>query len=124
MAEYKEAYTRAVALGMTDDEITSLFSPDYPRQLPLFSAKPNSREKFGLPGDAELAYDGYVDIRFRINSNGTARDLRFTGSSDGTGAATEIRLKRYLKNSPFRPHLAEGKAVNRTVEMRYYYTFQ
>jgi len=123
-AEYEQAYARARELELSEEQIDSLFSPDFPRQLPLFSAKPNSREKFGIPLDEPLEYDGYIDIRFRINPNGTARDLRFLGSSPGTRGATQIRLKRYLKNSPFRPFLVDGKAVNQTVEMRYYYTFQ
>lgn len=123
--QYGRAYTQAQSLGLDQDTVDTMFTPSMPVQLPLFTARPNSREKFAVSPDAELSYDGYIDMSFVINRNGTARQIRVLDKSGSTTYAIENRLRRYLKNSPYRPHIEDGKPVNRNaVRLRYYYTFQ
>lgn len=125
VVEYGRAWTLAQALGIDTDNMGALFSPDLPMQLPLFTPKPNSREKFGLDPGLPLDYDGHVDASFLINKNGTARNIKITGKSDNASHAVIGRLRRYLKNSPFRPRIEDGEPVTwEPVTMRYYYSFQ
>lgn len=121
-----DEYGRAYAMAESLDAGTRarLFSPAAPVQLPLFTAKPNSREKFAVAPQAPLAYAGYIDTQYAISRHGTARHIRVIGASAGTPYAVEKRLQRYLKNSPFRPRIQDGRPVARdAVTMRYYYTF-
>lgn len=125
ISEYGNAWQLAQSLALDNDAMKTLFSPDYPMQLPLFTPKPNSREKFGISRETDLAYDGWIDMRFTINSNGTARNIQLVDQSESTTFGTAARLRRYLKNSPFRPRIADGDTVSREdVTMRYYYAFQ
>lgn len=120
---YQEAYTLAQELELDNDVIESIFKPRLPLQLPLFTPKPNSREKFGISANMNLEYDGFIDIAFSINRNGTARKFRIQDRSDGTSFLTEKRLRQYLRNSPFRPWFEDDKPVSRELTMRYYYIF-
>lgn len=120
---YEAAYALGLELGL-GEEIDGLFNPAYPVQLPLFSAKPNSREKYNVGMAEELSWDGYIDMAFDINRTGTVRDMRVLEKSPGTSFEMEERLRRYLKNSPFRPVVIDGETAGRDdLRMRYYYTF-
>jgi len=121
---YSEAYALARELGIGEDEIQARFSPDLPIQLPLFTARPNSREKFGISPDEELAYDGYVDMEFSLSRNGSARHIRMLNKAEGTSYEMEEHMQRYLKNSPFRPYIVDGETTGRdNVRMRFYYAY-
>ncbi len=124
MAQYARAWDVAQKLTLDEAEIAGLFRPEYPMQLPLFTPKPNSREKFGISRKTNLDYNGWIDMRFTINGNGTARNIVQVDQSSNTTFDTATRLRRYLKNSPFRPGIENGATVSRDVNMRYYYSFQ
>ena len=120
---YQEAYALAQELELDSKTIESIFKPRVPLQLPLFTPKPNSREKFGISANMNLEYDGFIDISFSVNRNGTARKFRIRDRSAGTSFLTEKRLRQYLRNSPFRPWIEDDKPVDRELTMRYFYTF-
>ncbi len=125
MSQYARAWEVAQSLALDEAKIVELFRPDYPMQLPLFTPKPNSREKFGIKRETDLDYDGWIDMRFTINGNGTARNIELVNQSANTAFDTATRLRRYLKNSPFRPRIDNGETISREdVNMRYYYSFQ
>ncbi len=121
---YREAFAQALASGLSAEEIQALFDPSLPLQLPLFTSKPNSREKFGIEPSVSLDYDGYIDVNFSINRIGTANHIDVTGSSAGTTLALEERLELYLKNSPFRPAVSAGDTIRKEMlQVRFYYVF-
>jgi len=121
---YREAFAQALASGLSAEEIQALFDPSLPLQLPLFTSKPNSREKFGIEPSVSLDYDGYIDVNFSINRIGTANHIDVTGSSAGTTLALEKRLELYLKNSPFRPAVSAGDTIRKEMlQVRFYYMF-
>ena len=53
-----------------------------PVHLPLVAAKPNSRDKFGIPANKNLVYDGYVDISFTVSRFGRAGGIKILGKSE------------------------------------------
>jgi len=124
MGVYQQAYDLARQLALGPEAVTDLFRPAVPIHLPLITAKPNSREKFDIGPEVELSYDGYIDISFYLNENGTAKGLRVLGKSAGTTWEVEKRLRRYLRNSPFRPRIVDGAPLGRDdLTLRYYYSF-
>jgi len=123
--EYAQAFARARELALSPESMTLLFSPEIPVQLPLFTARPNSREKFSISAETPLNYSGYLDVSYSINSNGTAGGIKVLDKSDRDAYKVADRLRRYLRNAPFRPYIIDGNLVERDqIEMRYYYTFQ
>lgn len=121
---YIQAWQTAQEEGLDGAALATLFHPDALVQLPVFTARPNSREKFGIDPDTELARDGYVDMEFSVSRGGSVRGIRTLAKSADTSHAVEEQLRRYLKNAPIRPHVRDGEVVNRdNVRMRFYYTF-
>lgn len=122
--QYRDAYALAVELNMDSAVIDALFNPDIPVHLPLITAKPNSREKYNIGSNESLDYDGYVDVSFTINENGTARNISFMEMSPATTPGIVQRLKTFLRNSPFRPQLQEGELIRKVpLRLRYNYAF-
>jgi len=121
---YLQAWHNAQQLGLDDVALADLFHTAALVQLPVFTARPNSREKFGIAADAELARDGYVDLAFSVSRSGSVRGIRTLAKSVDTSYAVEEQLRRYLKNAPIRPQVRDGEVVVRNdVRMRFYYTF-
>ncbi len=124
-AEYSRAYALASELRLAPEPMTQLFNPDRPVQLPLFTARPNSREKFSISPDTPLDYAGYFDVSYAITDNGSAGKIRILDKSDSDAFDIEDRLRRYLRNSPFRPVIIDGNPeAQDEIRMRYYYSFQ
>ncbi|MDG2177063.1 MAG: tetratricopeptide repeat protein [Gammaproteobacteria bacterium] len=122
--KYEEAWQFMKNLGVENEMLDSLFRPQMPVHLPRFTAKPNSREKFSISTETELEYEGYVDIAFTISKYGRAKRFEFLNSEGEITKRIESRLRRYLRNSPFRPRLDDqGKTVADRVTMRYYVAF-
>jgi len=122
--KYREAYELVERFQLEQETVNALFQPDLPVHLPLITAKPNSREKFGIPEDAELSYTGYIDLAFTVSRFGNAKGFKVLGKAGEVGKKVERRLIRYLRNSPFRPAMnAEEKFVAREFTVRYYFTY-
>lgn len=121
----REKYTQAWQL-MVDAEVEKsvmdeLFRPAIPVHMPGFTAKPNSREKYNISADTKLDYEGHIDIAFTISKYGRAKKFDTLATEGNITREMENRLRRYLRNSPFRPRLNdEGKSVADRVTLRYY----
>ena len=121
--QYRKTYEFMVNAGIAKTKIEKCFSPPVPVHLPLFTPRPNTREKFNIPKTQELEYDGYIDISFEISRYGSARKFKILEKSESTSRDIERRLKRMLRNSPFRPAIVNGTAEKREdVVLRYYYS--
>lgn len=83
---------------------------------------PHSRAYMGIAEEAELDYEGYVDLSFEISRYGSAKRIRILGSSEGTDPDVVNRLRRLLRSMPFRPVLLEDSEAARQKKLRYYYT--
>ena len=124
MRKYREAYELVHEMGVEEASIEQLFRPAMPVHLPLITAKPNTREKFGIHKEAELEYEGFIDIAFTVSKYGKAKSFETLGTSGNVTRQIERRLVRYLRNSPFRPRLeADNRFESQRVEVRYYFTY-
>ncbi|MDG1851286.1 MAG: hypothetical protein P8J44_04140, partial [Gammaproteobacteria bacterium] len=122
--KYIEANQEAINRGIPEQEIENIFRPAMPVHLPLVAAKPNSREKFGIAANKNLVYDGYVDISFTVSRFGRAGDIEILGKSGNVTKKIEQRLKRYLRNSPFRPRLQKDGSINEeSLTLRYHFAY-
>ena len=124
MSKYREAYELVHEMRVEQASIEQLFRPAMPVHLPLITAKPNSREKFGIHDEAELAYEGYIDIAFTVSKYGKAKSFATLATSGNVTRQIEHRLVRYLRNSPFRPRLeTDNRFESQRVEVRYYFAY-
>ncbi len=122
--KYREVYQLLQTLGLQAEELGIFFRPAIPVHLPLITAKPNSRDKFGISTEQSLEYKGYVDIAFTISRYGRASKFETLGMSENASRAIEQRLKRYLRNSPFRPRIeTDGSVTSERVTLRYYFSY-
>jgi len=122
--KYAEANQEAINRKVPELEIEKIFRPAMPVHLPLVAAKPNSREKFGIAVDESLDYDGYVDISFTVSRFGRAGDIEILGKSGNVTKKIEQRLKKYLRNSPFRPRLQKDGSINEeSLTLRYHFAY-
>ena len=122
--KYTEAKTEAARRAIPGEQIDNIVRPQLHAHLPLITAKPNSREKFGIAADERLNYDGYIDIAYTISHYGRVGKIKILDKSEGVTRKVERRLKRFLRNSPFRPRLQEDGSVKaERVTVRYYFGF-
>lgn len=122
--KYREAWELMQEYEVEKEALNDFFRPVMPIHLPRFTAKPNSREKFNIPDEAELPYIGYIDIAFTISKYGRAKRFEIIDKKGSITSSMESRLRRFLRNSPFRPRLDnEGESVADRVTLRYYVAY-
>jgi tetratricopeptide (TPR) repeat protein len=124
---YAEAFALLQSDAVSPAERQALLTPALPLQLPAFMALPHSRAHFGLPADARLQWEGWVDVSFELSRYGKPVQLQMLDSSAGTEKAVQSRLRRLLMASPFRPRIeaagqdADSEAAAHVYRLRYYY---
>lgn len=119
---YERAHEFLVSNQVPQAEIDALLSPAIPQQLPAFTALPHSREKLGIAPDADVEWDGYIDVRFRIGRFGQAGDFEVLATEGPVTRDLQSRLRRMLRSTPFRPRFVDGvPARSDVVEVRYYF---
>ncbi len=116
LKQYEEARAYLVASGVSDAEITALLNPAVPVQLPVFREAPHIRS--WLAQDVTPAFSGYIDVALTLDDAGDVENIEVLGKSESANAAIEARLKKVLRNAPFRPRLAGGDDAGK-VELRY-----
>lgn len=122
--KYSEVYQLLQTLNLQTEELENFFRPAIPVHLPLITAKPNSRDKFGISAEESLEHAGYIDIAFTISRFGRASKFETLGMSETASRAIERRLKRYLRNSPFRPRIGnDGSVTSERITLRYYFSY-
>jgi hypothetical protein len=94
--------------------------PPVPTVLPAYLPAPNSREKLGIPADAQVSFFGYIDVQFSLTKNGKARRIRQLGTGGEVTRNMEIRLNQYLRNVQFRPLYAGTEVFTDPIRLRYY----
>lgn len=97
-----------------------LIYPALPVILPTYLPPPNSREKLGIPPDAEVHYFGYIDVSFELTKFGKARRIKQLGKGGEITRNMEIRMNQYLRNVLFRPRYQGTKVDTGTITLRYY----
>jgi len=119
---YEAAAQRLRDAGVPEERIEALFDPAVPVQLPEIAPRPNSRRQFGIPEDAPLDYDGWVDVKIRISRYGSMNKMEVLDRSENVTREVERRLRRVLRASPFRPSLSAALAREaQEFSVRYYF---
>lgn len=122
---YEEAYIALKAAGVSPEILSDMFSPVLPIAIPTFIDYRYSRESLGIPKDLALDYQGWLDVRIRINRFGQPSSVELLGKSLNTTDPVETRLIRQLRSSTsFRPRFNNDELVEEDiVEVRYYYSY-
>jgi len=122
---YEEAYVEALASEIPQEELNAMFSPAYPETIPGFIDYNYTRAVWNIPDDVALDYQGWIDLRFRLNRFGKPQNVEVLGRSLSVTEPIEDRLTRQIKNSSsFRPRFKEDKLLEEDIiEARYYYTY-
>ncbi|MDG2176708.1 MAG: hypothetical protein P8M72_11345 [Gammaproteobacteria bacterium] len=122
---YEEAYLEALASEIPQEELNALFSPGYPETIPGFIDYNYTRAAWNIPDDVALDYQGWIDLRFRLNRYGKPQNVEVLGRSLSVTEPIEDRLTRHIRNaSSFRPRFKEDKLLEEDIiEARYYYTY-
>ncbi|MGV3591815.1 MAG: hypothetical protein ACO1PZ_08995 [Gammaproteobacteria bacterium] len=121
---YRKAWEILNADGMSPEAIAEVFQPEPLVVAPAFAMQPYSREMYGIPEDAELAWKGYMDLTLDVNRYGDVNGAEIDAASADTPQSLRSELLRYLRNAKVRPAIADGEMVKREeVKLRYYYTY-
>lgn len=121
---YAQAYRVLLAAGFSSANIDLALATEIPPRIPIFATHLYTRQSAGFRPDAELAYDGYVDLSYTVDSLGNAADVRVLGGSSADSAHVEALLERELRSAKFRPTLRGGELTSPgRVEARYYYAY-
>lgn len=123
--KYREAHEMMKQMNVKQTDIAEVLSPEVPAILPTFTATAHSLGSIVQHKTVLGAYEGYIDVSFRINSNGSPRGLEVLEASDNTSDEVAKKLLRTLKKSRFRPPLDEmAQDENDLVALRYYYAYE
>lgn len=123
--KYREARDLMVKLNIREASMDSILSPQVPAQIPAFTATPHSLASLDQHGTVLSPYQGYIDVSFRVNRNGNARDVEVLEVSSDTSPEVEKELKKTLKRARFRPRFDEADVKqDDQVAMRYYYAYE
>ncbi|MGD8323212.1 MAG: hypothetical protein PVF50_02520 [Gammaproteobacteria bacterium] len=121
---YEESYELLLDAGIAGADIDRALAPDMPPMIPLFATHLYSKQSAGLQADARLAYNGYVDIAYKVDELGNGVDLEFLGSSGEDTDRIEALIESQFKSIKFRPVLRGGELRGSgLIEARYYYAF-
>lgn len=121
---YRKAWEILNADGMSPEAIAEVFQPEPLVAAPAFAMHPYSREMYGIPEDAELAWKGYMDLTLDVNRYGDVNGAEIDAASAETPQSLRSELLRYLRNAKARPAIVDGEMVKREdVKLRYYYTY-
>jgi tetratricopeptide (TPR) repeat protein len=116
-AQYEAAREYLVASGADAAEIAALLNPAVPVQIPVFRDPPHSRASLAS-GTEHPAYAGYIDVALTLDRTGEVTRVEVLDKSVSADPAVEARLKKVLRNAPFRPRLA-GMENSDKVAVRY-----
>jgi tetratricopeptide (TPR) repeat protein len=116
MAQYEDARNYLVASGASESDIAALLNPAVPVQLPVFMDQPHSRAL--VAPNADPVFDGFIDVALTLDDTGDVKKIEVLGRSESADPAVEDRLKKVLRNAPFRPRIA-GTATTDKVALRY-----
>lgn len=124
-AIYQEAQAYLQQSGVDAQTIAALLAPEVPVQLPTFMGQPHSRARLAATQgyvSVDEDFDGYIDVSFKVNANGTAKDIEIIDKSANANAQIEARLRKVLRNAPFRPQVVQASDDSDSkFAVRYYF---
>ena len=119
-AKYAATYRFFKENPELQQQVLDTLYPPVPAVLPAYLPAPNSREKLGIPLDADVSFFGYIDVSFNLTKFGKARRIRLLGTGGEVTRNMEIRLNQYLRNVQFRPRYSDTEVDTSQIMLRYY----
>lgn len=111
---YRQAYAELMAEGAGQTAIDDSFSPEIPVVLPSFRPNP-------LQSENHTDSRSYIDVAFDITKRGRSERIEILDSAADVKRSDEKELTRMIRQSSFRPRLADGEfADSSRVSLRYY----
>lgn len=121
---FTNAFAEYVASGATAEEVADIFYPPLPIQVPTFIIRPYTRQALGIPVEAALKYQGYIDVQYGVSKIGDSLSPKVLYRSPETPDAVEETLLRSLRRAEFRPRMKDGELVDDDkITARYYYAY-
>ncbi len=99
--QYEETRAYLQASGTSAADIAALLNPTVPVRLPVFRDPPHGRAS----AQELTAYEGYIDVALTLGRSGEVKEVEVLDKSASADSAIEARLKKVLRNAPFRPRL-------------------
>ncbi len=111
---YETVYDHIKRVGLDQPSIDAIFSPSVPVVLPAFL--PNPLVSIETSGSS-----GYIDVVFDITKYGEGKGVEILDTTTNTTDVARMRLIDLIKNSRFRPRMANGAFEDPSrVVVRYY----
>lgn len=121
---YGKAYEILREAGLGDSEAVNAITPEPDITVPSYATHHYSREFFGVPGDTQIPYKGYIDVEFSKDRYGKISGINVLAASENTLSPVRSALLDYLREQRFRPQLSNGEAVRQdNIKLRYYYYY-
>jgi hypothetical protein len=121
---FTAAYEQYSAAGAHADELTALFDPPLPPEVPTFMVYPNTRQAFDLATDVALQYRGFIDVEYGLSRIGESQSPKILYVTPDTPEPLTAILLRAIRRGQFRPRMRDGELVaNDKITARYYYTY-
>lgn len=121
--KYDGAFQFFESSPVVKERAQALVTPSAPVVVPAFMPAPNSRERLGIPADADVSYFGYIDVSFGVQKNGRARSIKVLGRGGSADKAMETRLREYIGKVTFRPNYDGDKLDTGSRSWRYYISY-
>ncbi len=114
---YAEAHRALVELGVSQQVLDEIFSPEVPIALPAFNPNPLATETDATDEPAAE----FLNVRMKLSRYGRSRARFIETTAQEADKHVEKRLRRFITRSRFRPMLVDGEPQHgREVEFRYY----
>jgi hypothetical protein len=121
---FAAAYAEMQAAGASAAELNAVFNPALPKIVPGFLMEPYSRQALGIAEERALTYQGYIDVKYSLNSLGDTSSPQILFKTQDTPDKVAAILLRQLRYGQFRPRLHAGEVISPdTVYARYYYAY-
>ena len=118
----RSAHQELKQAGASEQQLAALFNPPLPVALPGFLAEPFSREELGIPAEAALEYQGFIDVEFMLNAFGDTSSPKLLYGSENTPEEIIDILLRTIRRGQYRPRLQDGEIIGAEhIHARYYY---
>lgn len=121
---YRKAWQLLQDANTAPATIEAVFAPRPLIAVPELAIHPYSRRLHGIPAEAELVYQGYIDTTLNVDRNGTVRGVKIVNVSEEVSQRMRSDLLDFLRETRVRPAVIAGETVEQSgLNVRFYYSY-
>ncbi|MDG2090560.1 MAG: tetratricopeptide repeat protein [Gammaproteobacteria bacterium] len=121
---YQEAYSMMASMGIPTEAADEAFNEPIPKQIPRMATHMFTSRSAGVSNDINLAYLGYFDVSFNIDSQGNVEGIAFDDSSHDEARNIQSLIVSSLNFAKYRPRFNNGEFIDsERLNLRYYYSY-